>query len=1093
MTSQNTPALLKHTLALSIVLVGALATSAEELGLKVAPGFRVSVYADHELANDIYAMTLDAHGRVVVTSRGYIKVLHDSQGLGKADKATLLATTATGGMGMCFDGDDLYFCGDGWFSRYRNPEKRPAQPPDRLIPLAFGEHGGHAMRKGPDGYWYIIGGNDSEINRRHVTSGRSPVREPDVGAILRLTPDCRQCEVIAHGFRNPYDFDFNHLGDLFTYDSDVEREYFLPWYTPTRVFHVGYAGHHGWRLKGYLRGWSRPTYSPDTVDTLWPVGRGSPTGVVCYRHHQFPEHYQNGLFVLDWTFGKVYFFRLEPAGSTYRTQPEVFLESIGTNGFDPTDVVVAPDGSLLVCMGGRGTRGAVFRVEYVGTGRSDARMPKTDIERVLDAPQPLDAWSRAQWMPLARKLGAAPFVEVITNETESDLRRIRAVEIMTELFGGLPPAVAQKAAVSPKPFLRSRMAWSLGRRPCEGFGPILVRLVEDADSHVRRRALDAIGDHLERIDTDLLPLRPALGDGDKRVRQAAARIAASLPDAQWKRMWSEAGDAPLQARLTLALAACWRGPQAITKSDIVKLVLSVLDSAPDKNLQLQAVRLIMLAWGDCPFQKPPTEVYTGYSLAGSPERDDSLVTDVRRVARRLFPTSDEVLDRETSRLLAMLEDDDPDLPARVASFCTPVSSPANDIHYLIVLARLRGVFPVELTRRILDTVLSLHQKLEGKEQRVKQVWNDRLAEIISIYLRREPTLAQELIRHPKLIDSGHVDLALALPTDIRRQAARLFLRRVRQDSDFPWTGTLVELLGELPVEETASVLRAQWSNLALRDAVVVCLAREPAAADREKLLAGLESSQDQVVLACLKGLDKLHPEPSVANLVALLRLLRRLEGQPTARELRKRTSALVGQQVGCQFLITETQTDLPALDRAYAPLFRWVEQKWPAVVAQLNKSGSNEVVDCQRVLKLVDWANGDSVRGERIFKERACQTCHAGARALGPDLAGITTRMSKEDLFTAIVDPSRDVAPAYRTTAIESRDGLIHTGIIIFESADGLIVQTGAATTIRLSTDDIISRFPSNRSLMPDGLLKDLKPQDWADLFRYLQTIKPIK
>src|SRR5438552_16643321 len=82
-----------------------------DLGLRVAPGFRVTLYADENLANDIFAMTLDAQGRVVVTGPGYIKTLHDTRGTGKADKAMLLATPVLGGIGMSFDGNYLYFCG----------------------------------------------------------------------------------------------------------------------------------------------------------------------------------------------------------------------------------------------------------------------------------------------------------------------------------------------------------------------------------------------------------------------------------------------------------------------------------------------------------------------------------------------------------------------------------------------------------------------------------------------------------------------------------------------------------------------------------------------------------------------------------------------------------------------------------------------------------------------------------------------------------------------------------------------------------------------------------------------------------------------
>jgi putative membrane-bound dehydrogenase-like protein len=1064
------------------------------LGLKVAPGFRVSLYADHELANDIYAMTLDSHGRVVVTSRGYIKVLHDTRGTGKADRATLFAESPTGGMGMCFDGNDLYFCGDGWFSCYRDSEGkgRADKPPDRFIRLAFAEHGGHAMRKGPDGWWYIIGGNDSGIGRQHVTLPHSPVKEPDVGAILRLTPDCSRCEVIAHGFRNPYDFDFNYLGDLFTYDSDVEREFFLPWYTPTRIFHVGYAAHHGWQLTGYLRGWSRPDYSPDTVDILWPVGRGSPTGLTCYRHHQFPEHYRDGLFVLDWTFGKVYFFPLEANGSTYRTRPEVFLESIGTNGFDPTDIAVAPDGSLFICMGGRGTRGAVFRVDYVGgenTNTKQIASPPSELDSVLDAPQPLDAWSRVRWLPIARRLGPAPFIKVIEDEAQSAKHRVRAIEVMTEVFGGLPKDVATSAARSSEAFVRSRVAWSLDRQPCGEFGQILAKLAEDGHAHVRRTALEALADHWPLPGIDSKQISARLADSDKRVRQAAARLAAMLPDKDWQQLWERREQLTPQGRLSLGLAACWRKPDPKDSDAVVELALSVLSATNDVDLRLQAVRLIILAWGDCHFKNPGIEIHTGYSFQYSPRGKESLIRRILGEVRPLFPSGDERLDTETSRLLAMLEDDDPSVPERIASFWTPASSPTRDVHYLIVFSRLRGGYGTELRQRFADTMLSLHLKLEGKEQRVKQVWNDRLSELVTISLRRDPRLAVELVQHPKFVSAGHVGLALGLPADARKQAARLYLQRVQHDSDFPWSGDLVELLGGLSYEKVVPVLRARWSDYSLREAIVLQLCQRPEPEDREKYLSGLQSGQDQVVLACLRALEKLPNDHSAENLVPLLRLLRRLEREPAARPLRQLASSVLGKQMEQPFTIAEKQTGFLALQRAYEPVFKCAEQKYPAAVRALGSGANDDVADWSRVLKNVEWSKGDSARGQKVFRDRTCETCHAGTRALGPDLSGVASRLSREDLFTAIIDPSRDVAPAYRTTTVETRDGQLHTGIIIFESADGLIVQTGAATTVRLSTPEIVSRFPSTRSLMPDGLLKDLKAADLADLYRYLQTL----
>jgi len=103
----------------------------------------------------------------------------------------------------------------------------------------------------------------------------------------------------------------------------------------------------------------------------------------------------------------------------------------------------------------------------------------------------------------------------------------------------------------------------------------------------------------------------------------------------------------------------------------------------------------------------------------------------------------------------------------------------------------------------------------------------------------------------------------------------------------------------------------------------------------------------------------------------------------------------------------------------------------------------------------------------------------------------VTSRFSVADLFNAIIFPSRDIAPAYRTTTFATRAGETYTGIVAFESADGVILQTGATTTVRLAENEIVSRQPSNLSLMPSELLSGLKASDLADLYSYLKRFLP--
>ncbi len=1068
---------------------------AEDHGLRVPPGFRVTLFSGEDLANDIYAMSLDGQGRVVVTSAGWIKRLEDTKGTGKADKATVLATTPTGGMGLCFDGDDLLFCGEGWFSRYGLGKDGQYGTVERIAPMQFGEHCGHAMRKGPDGYWYLIGGNDSGISRKHISAPHSLVRDPEAGGILRFTPDLKQAEVIAHGFRNPYDFDFNEAGDLFTYDSDVESDFFLPWYSPTRIYHVGLAGHHGWRLTGWRRSWCRRDFYLDTVDILAPIGRGSPTGVVCYRHDQFPKHYRGGVFALDWTFGKVYFLRLQPDGATYRSKPEVFMESIGANGFAPTDAVVAPDGALLLSIGGRKTRGSVYRIEYVGDGKTPVKRPpppSTDLDKVLYAHQPLDEWSRAQWMPLARKLGAEPFAAAVAEEKLNASARVRAIEVLTELFGGLPERAARASAQAGSPLVRARVAWSLGRAPCSGFADLLKKLVEDQHPKVRAVALTAfLEQHQQCADEDLGSILVAsLGHADKRVRQAAARLAAIRPEPQWKKLQSALDKGSPEVQLGGTLAAVWRAPETDFHPQALDTALTILAATKETELRLQALRLIQLALGDWRWNEPSVEVYTAYELASSLKGKEETRARVLKAVQPLFPAEESRLNEELARLLAMLEDNDPALPGKVVAFWTKDSTATQDLHYLIVLSRLRGPRDEKLSARIADVILGLHRKLEGQEQRIKQNWSTRLAEVITRLLQQDRRLAAELLKHSDFARSAHVLLANALGGEERQQAGRLFLAAVKKDTDFVWSGPLIELLGQLPAEDVRPVLRGQWSNFALRDAILPELAEKPEEADRAKFLTGLESSQSPVIRLSLTALEQLPRDTTAKNVVPLLQLLRRLQQEPKEAPLRGQALGLLERQTGQPFSIKETETKPAALKQAYQPVFDWFARAHPALVAILN-GGEEDWETWSQRLKTVPWDRGSPERGAVLYRDRACLACHSGTTRLGPDLTGVTSRFSREDLFQTILSPSRDVAPLYRTTLIQTDKGIIHSGLVIFESADGVILQTGATTTLRLATTDIANRQPSSRSLMPDGLLKDLKLEDLADLYAYLQTPQP--
>jgi putative heme-binding domain-containing protein len=139
----------------------------------------------------------------------------------------------------------------------------------------------------------------------------------------------------------------------------------------------------------------------------------------------------------------------------------------------------------------------------------------------------------------------------------------------------------------------------------------------------------------------------------------------------------------------------------------------------------------------------------------------------------------------------------------------------------------------------------------------------------------------------------------------------------------------------------------------------------------------------------------------------------------------------------------------------------------------------------------VDWSAGDRERGGAVFSKASCASCHSGAQALGPDLRGVGGRFSRDDLFTAILQPSKDVSPRYRTTLIATADGKTYQGIVIYEAVDSLILQTGPATTVRIANPRIAERRTTQTSLMPPGLLDKLTDRELADLYAYLKSERP--
>ncbi|MFO0979031.1 MAG: PVC-type heme-binding CxxCH protein [Planctomycetaceae bacterium] len=133
--------------------------------------------------------------------------------------------------------------------------------------------------------------------------------------------------------------------------------------------------------------------------------------------------------------------------------------------------------------------------------------------------------------------------------------------------------------------------------------------------------------------------------------------------------------------------------------------------------------------------------------------------------------------------------------------------------------------------------------------------------------------------------------------------------------------------------------------------------------------------------------------------------------------------------------------------------------------------------------------SGNAERGREIAK-KACLTCHrlnGTGQDLGPQLETIRHR-SPGDILLHILDPNREVSPNFLEYIVLRHDGLTSTGLIVSETPTTITLRRPEGLEETISRKDIESLTTTGRSLMPEGLEKQLTIEAMADLLAALKS-----
>ena len=345
-----------------------------------------------------------------------ILVLEDTDGDGKSDKTTVFyqGRDIDSAHGICVLGNFVIVSAGDKVQVFFD-ENGDLKADDKRQILFTGisgtqhDHGIHAFVFGPDGKLYFNFGNSGNQLKdkdgklvvdkagNEVVAARKPYQE---GMVFRCNLDGSEVETLGWNFRNNWELAVDSLGTIWQSDNDDDGN------KGVRINYVMEYGNYGFKDEITGAGWQTKRENmeteipqrhwhlndPGVVPTMLLTGAGSPTGICVYEGTLLPKVFHNQVIHCDAGPSVCRAYPATKDGAGYKAETVNVLTGTRDNWFRPSDVCVAPDGSLFVAdwydsgVGGHNQqevdKGRIFRLAPPGTKYA---VPKYDFSTVQGA------------------------------------------------------------------------------------------------------------------------------------------------------------------------------------------------------------------------------------------------------------------------------------------------------------------------------------------------------------------------------------------------------------------------------------------------------------------------------------------------------------------------------------------------------------------------------------------------------------------------------------------------------------------------------------------------------------------------------------
>ncbi|WP_159474220.1 PVC-type heme-binding CxxCH protein [Dyadobacter sp. 3J3] len=354
-------------------------------GLTVANGLEATLFAAEPTLTNPTNIDVDHLGRVwVCEAYNYrpaingnpihpegdrILILEDTNGDGKSDETTVFyqGKELNSPLGIWVMGNKVIVSQSPYVWLFTDEDNDGKADKKEVIFEGVGgeqhDHGMHAFVFGPDGKLYFNFGNEGG----HLLDGKgNPVLGQDgkpvdfkknkQGMVFRCDPDFKNIEVLGNNFRNNYEVAVDSYGTMWQSDNDDDGN------KGVRINYVMQYGNYGYTDEITGAGWRANRTNiedsipfrhwhlndPGVIPNLLQTGAGSPTGMVVYEGRLLPKIFWDQMIHCDAGPNVVRSYTTAKSGAGYSAKIVNLLEGKRDQWFRPSDVCVAPDGSLIV-------------------------------------------------------------------------------------------------------------------------------------------------------------------------------------------------------------------------------------------------------------------------------------------------------------------------------------------------------------------------------------------------------------------------------------------------------------------------------------------------------------------------------------------------------------------------------------------------------------------------------------------------------------------------------------------------------------------------------------------------------------------------